>query len=105
MEVMQHTDKTPTKPGRVARSRRTLLLGLVAVLGALSGPLGASATPRLFVFATADMRAQAFEKHLEAQLPGVDVTVFSRIHEFEAALAERPEGALAQRPVLEALGL
>jgi len=51
------------------------------------------------------MRAQAFEKQLEAQLPGVDVTVFSRIHEFEAALAERPDAAIAQRPVLEALGL
>lgn len=51
------------------------------------------------------MRAQAFEKQLEAQLPGVDVTVFSRIHEFETALADRPDGAIAQRPVLEALGL
>jgi len=59
----------------------------------------------LYVFATADMRAQAFEKHLEAQLPGVDVTVFSRIHEFETALADHPEAAIAQRPVLEALGL
>lgn len=82
-----------------------MLLGLLAMALAVSAPLAASGTPRLYVFATADMRAQAFEKHLEAQLPGVDVTVFSRIHEFETALADRPEAAIAQRPVLEALGL
>ncbi len=51
------------------------------------------------------MRARALETQMEAQLPGVDVTVFGRIRGFEAALADRPEAILAQRPVLEALGL
>jgi len=61
--------------------------------------------PRLFVFANADMRAHTLEKDLETLLPGVDVTVFSRIREFEVAMQERPEGALARRVVLESLGL
>jgi len=99
------TDKSPTQRALFAQKRRRILLAMLVVFGVLSAPLGAAVTPRLYVFATADMRAQAFEKHLEAQLPGVDVTVFSRIHEFESALADRPEAALAQRPVLEALGL
>jgi len=90
---------------RAPLARRSALFGIVAALAAISTGLGASVTPRLYVFANADMRAQAFEKQLEAQLPGVDVTVFSRIHEFETALGDHPEGALAQRPVLEALGL
>jgi hypothetical protein len=90
---------------RAPLTRRNAVFGLAFALAAISTGLGASVTPRLYVFANADMRAQAFEKQLEAQLPGVDVTVFSRIHEFETALGDRPEGALAQRPVLEALGL
>jgi hypothetical protein len=102
---MHHSaDKSPARSGLVASRRTTILLSVVALLGVFSGSLGASVTPRLYVFATADKRAQAFEKHLEGQLPGVDVTVYSRIREFESALADRPEGAIAQRPVLEALG-
>jgi hypothetical protein len=72
---------------------------------ALSSQLGASGAPRLYVFANADMRAQALEKELEGALPGVDVTVFSRIRGFETALSERPEGLMARKPVLDALGL
>jgi len=102
---MKSSTDPSARPSRLVGGRRGIILGLVAVLAGLSAPLGASGAPRLYVFATADMRAQAFEKQLEGQLPGVDVTVFSRIHEFETALAERPDGALAQRPVLEALGL
>ena len=51
------------------------------------------------------MRAHAFEKELESHLPGVDVTVFSRVREFEDALKDRPEGVVSLRPVLEGLGL
>jgi len=97
---LSHRAKQPA-----SQCRRVFLLGLLGLTAALSAPLGASGMPRLYVFATADMRAQAFEKQLETQLPGVDVTVFSRIHEFETALADRPDAAIAQRPVLEALGL
>lgn len=93
------------RTGRVRRFSRRALLLLATLLVALSSHLGASPTPRLYVFANADMKAQAFEKQIEAQLPGVDVTVFSRIRGFEPALNDAPEGVLARSAVLDALAL
>lgn len=87
------------------RPYRRLLLLLGCLTLALSAPLSAASTPRLYIFVSADMRANAFEKQLEAELPGVDITVFSRIREFTVALGDQPEAVLAQRAVLEAHGL
>lgn len=101
---MIHT-KANRRPKRGAPLRNWGLLVFASLFALLSAPLSASGVPRLFVFANADMRAHTLEKDLEDLLPGVDVTVFSRIREFEVAMQERPEGALARRVVLESLGL
>lgn len=85
--------------------RRQLILFVSALAFALVAPTNAATGPRLYVFASADMRAHTFEKDLESELPGVDVTVFSRIREFEQALLDRPDGALARSPVLQSYGL
>ncbi len=85
--------------------RRYLFLCLAWALIVLSAPAGAAPPLRLFVFASADMRALALEKYLGSQLPGVEVTVFGRIRGFQAALAERPDGVIARSVVLESFGL
>jgi hypothetical protein len=85
-------------------SRRALIL-VGSLIVAFSSQLDAASPPRLYVFANADMKAQAFEKQLESQLSGVDVTVFSRIRGFEPALKDSPDGVLARTSVLESLGL
>ncbi|HTV23827.1 MAG TPA: hypothetical protein VMG12_34290 [Polyangiaceae bacterium] len=84
-----------------------LLAGAAVVQSAL-GPLGAARAdaPTVYVFAVLDLRPHVLEKMLEAEMPGVDVTVFGRVGDFSRALVEAPpDAALALAPVLTTFGL
>jgi hypothetical protein len=60
----------------------------------------------LFVYHPSSATARALQSELEAKLPGVEVTVFGRLSDFEGAVSEQsPEAVLAPTPVLEAQGL
>ena len=86
-----------------AQAANALLVALTLIMPWQSAEAGA--IPQLYVFATTDMRAYAFEQELAAQLTGVEVRVFSRIREFELALKQQSPDAILARPVvLESFG-
>jgi hypothetical protein len=59
----------------------------------------------MFVFATTEIRPHALERELAAALPGIQVRVFGRARELEAAVRQQsPEAVLARPVVLETLG-
>ena len=68
--------------------------------------VGTAGTPiRVFVFATTEIRPHALEREIAATLPGIQVRVFGRARELEAAVGqEAPEAVLARPVVLETLG-
>ncbi len=88
--------------------RRVLTMLSFLVLSAVLVPRSGSAHEpiRLFVFVTTDVRPRALEQELAAVLPGIQVRVFGRARELEAAVKQdRPEALLARPVVLDTLRL
>lgn len=60
------------------------------------------ARPTLFVFLQLDVKSSALEQALQRELPGLSVTVFGRIRDFQDAIGTRnPDGLIAIAPLLE----
>ena len=93
---------------RIHRNRLLVVLLLCAVLLAVAMPrIGAAdQSIRLFVYATTDIRAHALQQEIAATLPGIEVRVFGRVRELQAAVKqEAPDAVLARPVVLDTLGL
>jgi hypothetical protein len=79
-------------------------LPLLLVVTALSGaprPGQADGRPALYVFLPTNAKTAALEAALQAKLPGLAVTAFSRSRDFQDAMAsKKPEAILALEPVL-----
>jgi hypothetical protein len=60
--------------------------------------------PVVHVFLQVDAKSSALEKALQQQLPGLNITVFSRYRDLEDASAERPDALVAFAPVLQQRG-
>ena len=76
---------------------------IVASLGLVWSPQVAQAEtePSIFVFLPNDLRARAFEKLLTSSMPGVDVTVFGRLKDFQNNIKKTPpDAALTLRALL-----
>ena len=86
---------------RLAMLALTALLGL-AGLGLNLTPAHAADGPSIFVFLPNDMRARAFEKLLTTAMPGVDITVFGRLKDFQNNIKKAPPDAvLTMRAVID----
>ncbi len=73
-----------------------LLLGLCEDAGA------EEALPAVFVFLQVDVKSSALEQALQKELPGLTVTVFGRLRDFQDAVATKnPDGIVAIAPLLE----
>ena len=83
----------------------TLVRGLaLAMLVTFTLPPNAYASdePSVFVFLPNDLRARAFEKLLSSAMPGVNITVFGRLKDFQNNIKKSPPDAvLTLRDVLE----
>jgi hypothetical protein len=86
----------------IRRARLTVALVALAVIG-FTGHAGADdARPTLFVFLQVDVKSSALEQALQRELPGLSVTVFGRIRDFQDAIGTRnPDGLVAIAPLLE----
>lgn len=61
-------------------------------------------TPRVFVYLPTDVRPRAFQKLLETNLSGIEVTVFGRVRDFQKNLKkDPPDAVLSYRPVLDSV--
>jgi hypothetical protein len=95
-------------PGGALLRRSFLATAALVPLGLLA----ARALPRasaadaltLYVFVHTQTNAQALEKALEAALPGVAVSAFSRVRDFEAQIRQRPDAVLSLPAALHAQG-
>jgi hypothetical protein len=59
--------------------------------------------PKLYVFLLTGIKSAVLEAALQAKLPGLTVTVFSRYRDFQEAMTtKRPDALLAFQPVLDA---
>jgi hypothetical protein len=100
--------REPT-PGRrsFAKGLSLALLCCVPLVTLAVPRIGSANKPvRLFVFVTTDIRAHALAQEMTAALPGIEVRVFGRPRELQAAVEqEAPEAVLARPVVLETLGL
>ena len=94
----------PPRPLRRALVRMGLSLALVAASG-LDLPLRAradDARPSLFVFLQLDVKSNALEQALQKELPGLAVTVFGRLRDFQDSIASKnPDAIIAIAPLLE----
>ena len=93
-----------SRPRRRAIVRASLALGLAAGLS-LGVPMRASADdprPTLFVFLQLDVKSSALEQALQKELPGLAVTVFGRLRDFQDSIATKnPDAIVAIAPLLE----
>ena len=81
-----------------------LSLALVAAsgLGLASGARADDARPSLFVFLQLDVKSNALEQALQKELPGLAVTVFGRLRDFQDSIASKnPDAIIAIAPLLE----
>jgi hypothetical protein len=89
--------------------RRTLLRALLAsaaIVGTRrTGLVLAQAPPKLVVFVPADIPSHALQQLLRDAIRGAEITVFSRLRDFETALGAKPDAVLSLQPVLRAKGL
>jgi len=94
----------PLRPPRRALVRMGLSLAL-AVASGLGLPLRAradDARPSLFVFLQGDVKSNALEQALQKELPGLAVTVFGRLRDFQDSIASKnPDAIIAIAPLLE----
>lgn len=80
------------------------LLALLCV--ASPRPGAAQRTPSVFVFVSTDIRPRVLQQELARAMAGVDVRVFGRIRELQAAMQNQTPAAVIARPVvLESLRL
>jgi hypothetical protein len=105
-----HPAKRAKRTGARRIQRNGLLLALLccSVLLAVAMPrIGAAENSiRLFVYATTDIRAHALQQEMAASLPGIQVRVFGRVRELQAAVQqEAPDAVLARPVVLDTLRL
>jgi hypothetical protein len=89
------------------RALPLLAVVLVVLLGfALPRNGEAQSSVQVYVFASTDIRPHALQQELASALPGVQVRVFGRVRELQAAVqSNAPQAVLARPVVLEALGL
>lgn len=101
------------RPDRRSRARaRTvqgfmtaIVCGLILLMGFHEHAL-AVAKPRLFVFVSTPLKPVALQRTMQEQLPRAEITVYGRFRDFRDAVAhEAPDAVIAQRLVLEALGV
>ncbi len=96
--------RASARPLRRAIVRAGLALALLASLS-LVVPLRALADdprPTLFVFLQLDVKSSALEQALQRELPGLAVTVFGRLRDFQDSVATRnPDAIVAIAPLLE----
>lgn len=100
-----------TRTGRGATSfgRRAFLstasVVSACVVAARALPLASAADAlTLHVFLHVHANAQELEKRFEQDLPGVSVSVFSRVKDFEARLRQGPDAVLSLPAMLQAQG-
>jgi hypothetical protein len=97
----------PTRRHRAAR--RAILRGAAATLAflvaaaVLPTKTGAQdARPTLFVFLQLDVKSSALEQALQKQLPGLALTVFGRVRDFQDSVATKnPDAVMAIASLLE----
>jgi len=58
--------------------------------------------PSMFVYLPTDIRPNAFQKMLNSAIPGVNITVFGRVKDFQKNIKKQPPDAiLSYRPVID----
>ena len=76
-------------------------LGILMLLITAEVSLAAD-SPSLYVYLPTDIRPIAFQKQLQSHFPGVQVTVFGRIRDFQKNIKKKPPNAvLSPGPVVE----
>jgi hypothetical protein len=84
-------------------ARLMMLLLIVASVAQPNRSSRAADRPKLYVFLLTGIKSGVLEAALQAKLPGLTVTVFSRFRDFQEAMtAKRPEAVLAFQPALDA---
>jgi hypothetical protein len=74
----------------------------LAMIGLTGRAVADDTRPTLFVFLQVDVKSSALEQALQRELPGLSVTVFGRIRDFQDAIGTRnPDGLVAIAPLLE----
>jgi hypothetical protein len=93
----------PSRPRRRAIVRAGLSLAMLAALGpGLPSRARADDRPTLFVFLQLDVKSNALEQALQKEMPGVAVTVFGRLRDFQDSIATKnPDAIVAIAPLLE----
>lgn len=87
-------------PGRARVAGLALLAALSLGPGERAG--AEEALPAVFVFLQVDVKSSALEQALQKELPGLTVTVFGRLRDFQDAVATKnPDGIVAIAPLLE----
>jgi hypothetical protein len=96
----------PRRPRR-RRARVAAIVALAALLvGGIVSRIAAADRPSLYVFLHTDVKSTVLERTLQVKLPELEVTVFGRFRDFEAALAAKPPDAvLALEPLLASRSL
>lgn len=92
------------RPSRRAIVRAGLALALLGSLSLAVPPRAFADDPRptLFVFLQLDVKSSALEQALQKQLPGLAITVFGRLRDFQDSVANRnPDAIIAIAPLLE----
>src|SRR4051812_20848522 len=101
------TDAFTPPSRRPTRSRHlTWLATLLLVVASVAHPARttrAGDRPKLYVFLLTGVKSAVLETALQAKLPGLTVTVFSRFRDFQEAMtSNRPDALLAFQPALDA---
>jgi hypothetical protein len=91
------------QPHRRAIVRGGLALVLASLsLGVPVRALADTPRPTLFVFLQLDVKSSALEQALQKELPGLAITVFGRLRDFQDSVATRnPDAIVAIAPLLE----
>ncbi len=88
--------------GRRAFLSTASALSLGAIAALAMPPATAAGMATLCVFLHAQTNAQTLEKALESMLPGVTVSVLSRVKDFETRMRQQPDAVLSLPAVLHA---
>jgi len=86
----------------IVRAGLSLVLLVALSLGLPSRAGADDARPTLFVFLQLDVKSNALEQALQKELPGLAVTVFGRLRDFQDSIASKnPDAIVAIPPLLE----
>ena len=93
---------------RIIRLTKRLLclsvMGIACIVTSFATPtlVHAADKPSMFVYLPSDVRPNAFQKMLNSAIPGVNVTVFGRVRDFQKNIKKQPPDAvLSYRPVID----